>query len=562
MNEQVRIRQVERHCAASVRALSGKPFAEYRRQLLFENGRGVSLHSPHLAVDVVNHSLARCRGVADAMALRLLCTDLELHRTLMPSGEMAALVFDILEQLRVESLAPPGLKGMRTNLDRAFDEWSLQSHVEGLTENEVGLLIYSITQVVRTRLSGNPLPEVVEGIIEATRLRFSPLIGPELASLRNLASDQQAYADVALIIASAVSTLAGAAVNELLDQNIANTRQRLQLPRQHEADDRYVEGAAAGSGKTRSRDGEMIDYPVFCREYDRQINGADMYRLEQRTKLREQLDKLVAAQAVSIPGLAQRLKALFAIDQRSGWNFGEEEGYLDGRRLGQIVSNPACSRVFKQHKQSPHCDTVVTFLIDNSGSMKSQRFEAVAVMVDIFSRALDLAGVRSEILGFTTGGWTGGESMKAFRAAGMPNQPGRLNDRLHIVYKDADTSWSRARYSIASMLNTAHFREGLDGEALQWACQRLTVRNESRKCLVMISDGAPMDAATSHYNDPMFLDLHLKQVVRNLESDPVIALRAIGIALDMGEFFSDSVALDLTGTLGNNVFRVLETLYG
>ena len=562
MNEQVRKRQIERHCAATIRALSGHPRAEYRRELLFEDGRGVDLYSPHLAADVVNHSLERCRGIADAMALRLEHTDFELHRSLQPKDEIGRMVFDILEQMRAESLAPKDMKGLQRNLDRAFHEWCRESRRSGLTENELGLLIYSVIQVVRARLVSEQQEEEVEDLIESTRFKLAPLIGDQLAQLHAMRFDQAAYAKLALTISSAVSEMARAAAGEDLDHEVSKTRHRLLMPRQHESDDRYVEGGAAGVGQTLGVEDEGDPYPVFCRDFDREVEGRSLYRLAQRTSLRQQLDKLVSAQAVSAPRLAQRLMNLFAVFQRSGWNFGEEEGYLDGRRLSQLAANSSYTRVFKQQRYTPWCDTVVTFLLDNSGSMKRQRFEAVAVMVDIYSRALELAGIRSEILGFTTGGWTGGESIKAWRAAGMPSLPGRLNDRLHIVYKDADTSWRRARYSIASLLNTNHFREGLDGEALEWAAQRLRLMNESRKCLVVISDGAPMDSATAHYNDEFFLERHLKQVVTKLERDPAIELTAIGIALDMGEFFSRSVALDLTGTLGNRVFRALEDLYG
>lgn len=562
MNEQVRKRQIERHCAATIRALSGHPRAEYRRELLFEDGRGVDLYSPHLAADVVNHSLERCRGIADAMALRLVHTDFELHRSLQPKDEIGRMVFDILEQMRAECLAPRDMKGLQRNLDRAFQEWCRESRRSGLTENELGLLIYSVIQVVRARLISEQQEEEVECLIESTRFKLAPLIGDQLAQLRAKRFDQEAYAKLALTISNAVSEMARAAAGDDLDHEVSKARHRLLMPRQHESDDRYVEGGAAGAGQTLGAEDEGEPYPIFCRDHDREVEGRSLYRLAQRTRFRQQLDKLVAAQAVSAPRLAQRLKNLFAVLERSGWSFGEEEGYLDGRRLSQLAANSSYTRVFKQQRYSPWCDTVVTFLLDNSGSMKRQRFEAVAVMVDIYSRALELAGIRSEILGFTTGGWTGGESIKAWRAAGMPSHPGRLNDRLHIVYKDADTSWRRARYSIASLLNTNHFREGLDGEALEWAAQRLRLMNESRKCLVVISDGAPMDSATAHYNDEYFLERHLKQVVRKLERDPSIELTAIGIALDMGEFFGRSVALDLTGTLGNRVFRALEDLYG
>jgi cobaltochelatase CobT len=210
---------------------------------------------------------------------------------------------------------------------------------------------------------------------------------------------------------------------------------------------------------------------------------------------------------------------------------------------------------------APRCETVVSFLIDNSGSMKRQRYEAVAVMVDIYSRALDLAGVANEILGFTTGGWTGGQTIESWRRAGSPENPGRLNDRLHVVYKDADTPWRRARDSIATLLSTHHFREGLDGEALEWAAGRLRRTNAARRCLVMISDGAPMDSATSQNNPEGFLTGHMMRVIRRIERAGEIELAGIGIDLDLDAFYDRSLVLDLTGTLGNAEFRALESLF-
>ena len=557
----LRTRQLERHCAATIRALSNRPRAEFRRQQLFVNGRSVALYTPHLAVDVATDSVSRCRGVADAMACRLIHSDSDLHRAMMPEDVIAKLVFDLLEQLRVESLVGPGFQGVKRNLDLAFDAWCLQCRRDGIAENELGLLIYSIAHIVRSRLHSRQQEQEVEDIIESTRFRLGPVLGDELVWLRKRRFDQREYAELALRIAHKISDIAKQTEGDLLDQQTASARHRLQVPPIDNEDDRYVEGAAPGAGQMGLKEDSDPGYYVFTRDHDREVVGSDLYRLEQRATLRLKLDKLIAAQAISIPRLARRLQQVFAIESRSGWNYGEEEGYLDGRRLSQLVSNPAYHKVFKQEKNSPFCDTIISFLIDNSGSMKRQRYEAVAVMVDVYCRALELAGIKTEILGFTTGGWTGGKSMEDWRKAGCPDYPGRLNDRLHIVYKDANTSWRRARHSIASMMNPLHFREGLDGEALTWANARLREAAESRKCLVMISDGAPMDSATNHYNDELFLESHLKFVAKAIENQGVVDLRAMGIALDMSEFFEKTIPVDLTGTLGNKEFRALENLF-
>jgi len=559
---QVRRRKIERHCAAAIRALSSRPNAEFRRQRLYIGDRGISLYTPHLAIDVLSHSLRRCRGVADAIALRLRYSDEALHRELMPADPIAGLVFDALEQLRTESLVDSTMLGIRKNLDGVFNEWCRECRAGGLTENEPGLLIYSVIHIARSRLNAQMQDEAVEGLIESVRFRLAPLIGDQLALLRKNRFDQARYAELTQVIAAVIGDIVRQAGGEISDRQTAAARHRMVMPPTHDGDDRYIEGAAPGSGKTISDHRGEHDYAIFCKDYDRQATGVELYRAEQRVKLRAKLDRLVAAQAISIPRLAQRLQKIFAVRQRAGWDYGEEEGYPDGRRIGQLVSNPSYKKIFKQEKHSPFSDAAISFLIDNSGSMKRQRYEAVAVMIDVYSRALELAGIKNEVLGFTTGGWSGGQSIRAWRKAGSPESPGRLNDRLHIVYKDAETPWRRARYSISSLLNPLHFREGLDGEALEWAAGRLGNRIESRKCLVMISDGAPMDSATGNYNDAFFLERHLKYVAHQLERSSDIELRAIGIALDMEEFFHRAVSVDLTGTLGNREFQALEYLFG
>ena len=561
MAEEVRRRLVERHCAAAIRALSANPEAKYKRQTLFLKGRTLSFHVPHLLADALKDSFSRNRGVADCIALRLIHSDLFLHQSLSPGEPVARLAFDILEQLRCEALLQQNMVGIQHNVDEAFAQWCRQSRGNGLVENELGLLIYSLTWIVRCRLTNRVYPAEVEGLIESVRFRLAPVIGDDLVMLIKRIGDQREYARHALNIAQAVHEIARSVGGDLIGRHLAALRDRTLLPPVDEADDRYMESEIGADGRMEKGADQEDQYHIFCTDFDRLVAAKDLYRIEQRRKLRAELDRMITAQAVGISRLALRLQRLFAMPHRSGWQDGEEEGYLDGRRLSQLVSRPGYYRIFKQEKQMPQCDTVVSFLIDNSGSMKRQRFQAVAIMVDIYCRALELAGVSVEILGFTTAGWAGGESIREWRKSGSPEYPGRLNDRLHIVYKDAETSWRRSRYSISSLMNPIHFKEGLDGEALQWAEHRLLNRAEGRKCLVMISDGAPMESATSNHNDPFYLERHLKQVASRIERAGQIELKAISAALDMDEFFSESISLDLVGTLGHRVFSSLELLF-
>jgi cobaltochelatase CobT len=265
---------------------------------------------------------------------------------------------------------------------------------------------------------------------------------------------------------------------------------------------------------------------------------------------------------VSPFAIARRLRRLFQGVERDGWRSGEEEGVLDAARLGQVIANPMNRAVFRQERYRPTAPAVVMFLLDNSGSMKRQRHETLAVLVDTLSRALDLAGAKSEILGFTTASWNGGEPRNEWRRAGEPAGPGRLAETSHIIYKDADTSWKRSRLAVASLMRTQHFRESVDGEAIIWAYRRLMERPEPRRLLVILSDGAPTEAATRYANDGAYLERHLRDVVHFIEREGAIEIGAISVDEPVDSLFMRSVEMDLAGTLTLGEYGLLETLFG
>ncbi|MBX2824340.1 MAG: cobalamin biosynthesis protein CobT [Gammaproteobacteria bacterium] len=566
-NSHARTRQLERHGTACIRALSAFTSAEYRARRLRVDGKPVPYASPHLSLDFSSATLARSRGVSDSLAVRLRYSDLNLHHSLAPVQPLARVIFDILEQLRAESQVPPHFVGVRANLDDAFLAWCLESRANGLVESSLGILLYTVIHMVRARLINNRDDEEVEALIEATRANLGPLIGKPFYQLSKTRHDQAAFAGHALEIAELVTELVGEESDDAGETESTLARHSVILGPDWDSQDLDLaeDGAGGIGGGAMATAEESLenagDYRSFSTEFDKVVSGEQLYRQEQRDKLRSELDQQVRGQAVSVTRLALRLQRLFATPEVDGWLFGQDEGVIDGRRLSQLVSNPAYRQVFRQTRLQPICDTVVSFLIDNSGSMKAQRFEAVAVLIDTYARALDLAGAKSEILGFTTGDWNGGRVMKAWRAAGMPSQPGRLNELMHIVYKDADTPWKRARSSLASMLKPQHFREGVDGEALVWAYRRLQQRPEQRRILVIVSDGAPMDAATFNANRAGFMTDHLQSVARFLQQQRTIELGAIGIDLDLSDVYHNSLMLDLEGTLTNRSYAALESLF-
>jgi cobaltochelatase CobT len=395
------------------------------------------------------------------------------------------------------------MAGMRHNLRHRHEQWSLAFHHSGLTDTARGLLLYAVAQICRARVSGQQVVEETEDMLEATRFALAPLIGHALAGLRRDRADQAAYAVHALAIARTIAAMLHEADDEgrdaARDPHVDDKRSVFSLVA--DMDQEIIERfTTAESGRSAVLDDAGGAYRVFTTAYDREHDAATLARKEVLADLREKLDRRIAAQGVNIARLARELRALLAEPTRDGWDGGQEEGLIDGRRLAQLVASPTERRLFRTERMEPVADCMVSFLIDCSGSMK-EHAESVAMMIDVFARALEQAGVTSEVLGFTTGAWNGGRPQREWVRTGRPVHPGRLNERCHLVFKAAATPWRRARPAMAALLKADLFREGIDGEAVDWACTRLRQRSEAHKLLLVISDGSPMDSATDLAND-------------------------------------------------------------
>jgi len=517
------------------------------------------LFAPHLAPSPDTDDFGSFRGTADGMALRLTRSDAVLHRRLCPADPLARVLFGLLEQIRVEALAPQGMPGLVHNLRHRHEQWSLAFHHSGLTGTAKGILLYTVAQVCRARVTAQPVVEETEGLIEATRMAIAPALGHDIAGLRRARADQAAYATHAQAIANAVAAMvhdAGEPAGDRRDESDdEDKRNPFNLWIAFEADG--DEGLAmADSGASRVLEEAGGDYRVFTTAYDREVRASTLVRPALLRELRERLDCRIAGQGLNLPRLARELKALLAVPARDGWDGSREEGHIDGRRLAQLIVSPTERRLFRVEREDPVSDCVVSFLIDCSGSMK-QHVESVAMLVDVFVRALEQAGAASEVLGFTTGAWSGGRAQRDWQRAGRPRHPGRLNEVCHMVFKDADTPWRRARPDIAALLKADLFREGIDGEAVDWACERLEGRSEGRRLLVVVSDGSPMDSATELANDTHYLDHHLRDVVARREQGGRVGICAVGVGLDLSPYYRRSRALDLDpgSPIGNDVFR-------
>lgn len=551
-------------CAGAIRALSGVAAIRYRGRRLHDGHRPLSIHAAHLQPDAALQDLPSLRGAADSVALRLLHTDSALHKSLCPVEPVARLVFELLEQLRVETLAPDQHAGVAHNLLHRFTAWSHAFYDSGLAEGASGLLLYTVFQMGWSRLTARAVLEKTEDFIEATRWSLSSQLGGDLAGLRRQRRDQAAFARHALAIAHAVDAMlkdAQAAQDGGQDDaGDARAQAAFRLLLDFDSDNEQLPDAAP-LGESRAFNDGAGGYRAYSTAYDREEKAGALVRRALLLEYRERMDEHIASLGINTARLARRFSQLLAVPRRDGWSFGEEEGYIDGRRLAQLISSPSERRLFRKEQFLPQADCLVTFLVDCSGSMKTHA-QSVAVLLDIVLRALDQAGIATELLGFTTGAWNGGRVKRDWMRARSPARPGRLNELVHMVFKDGDTPWRRARPDIAALLKADLYREGVDGEAVDWACARMLARPERRRILLVVSDGCPMDTATNLANDEFYLAQHLKQVVARRETQGAVEICGLGLGLDLGAYYSRSLATTLPASLNNELFGEIAQLIG
>jgi cobaltochelatase CobT len=531
--------------AASIRALSQQRGLHFRGPALYRGRRPVPVSAPHLHPPTD-------RGAADGMALRLWHNDPDVHAELLPERTASRLVFEMLEQYRVEALVPESWPGVRRNLADRFRAWSQTFEASRSVETASGLVLYTVAQVCRSRITAQPIADPTQDLIEQTRFELASTFDRELASLRRDRHCQKAFGRHARVIAERVADLP-----QLQTEPGEPDRQwdAFEWLFDAESDDHTT--PPVPGGPRHALDGESTGYRVYSRAYDETRSVVSLVRPAQLREYRELLDRAVEASGVSARALGRRLGQLLAEPHDDGWEGGRDSGLIDGRRLAQLVTTPSERNIFRAEAQVPRTDAIVSLLVDCSGSMKAFS-EPVAVLVDVFARALELAGVGSEVLGFTTASWNGGRARRDWNRSGRPRNPGRLNEVRHLVIKSTDTPYRSARSAIAGLLKVDLYREGVDGEAVEWARGRLAACDEYRRILVVISDGSPTDSATSLANDRNYLDQHLRDVLA-AESD--IEICSVGVGLDPSIYYDRFTALDLArGITGRALSDVLEMI--
>ncbi len=587
--------------AAAARAVSG----EGELELSF-TADAPSLAARAAKVPIPSRGLppeqvAEARGWSDAFALRVLHHDDAVHNGARPADAVAGAAFDGLEQVRVEALGARDYAGIAANLDMMLKaRMRTDPIVRARTPDEVPMAT-ALSLLLRERLTGQPAPEAAAPALEMVRGAILEKAGGDLDALAGEIHDQAAFARLSTRLLEGLDLIEQAEPQEATeaDESGEEEQESEQDDGEQEQDggstDGVVEARAEqdsagedGEGETEieadaTDDSEMgdegdegmmpvrpnswstmpahFDYRAYTLAFDEVIAATELCDAEELTRLRAYLDQQLVHLQGTVSRLANRLQRRLMAQQSRSWDFDQEEGLLDSARLSRVVVQPGHSLSYKVERETEFRDTVVTLLLDNSGSMRGRPISIAAISADILARTLERCGVKTEILGFTTRAWKGGQAREKWLADGRPPSPGRLNDLRHIVYKRADEPWRHARASLGLMMREGLLKENIDGEALLWAHGRLMARPEERRILMVISDGAPVDDSTLSVNNGAYLERHLRQVIGWIESRSPVELMAIGIGHDVTRYYARAVTIMDAEQLGGTMVEQLAALF-
>ncbi|WP_026988509.1 cobaltochelatase subunit CobT [Fodinicurvata fenggangensis] len=569
--------------------------------------QGTEARLPMPARDLPPEDIALVRGEADSIALRLRHHDSGVHAAQQPTDGEARSVFDAVEQARCEALGMRRMSGCTLNLDAALEENYRSRGLNQVSDHNDVPLSEVLRLMAREAISSKPLPPSAQRLVESWRNHLDPQIFRDIDALQQTAGDQEEYARQVRQMLQHLDMDAGSEPEPNEDQSESEqegqdnagddnqtrgeggeedsdeseSSQSSEMEDQDSGEGQEGEEAVESEGETDEGEGaeepgspnrppEWDDrrnsipqeaYRAFTTEFDEVVDAASLCDPDELQRLRQLLDQQLAHLQGVIARLANRLQRRLMAKQTRAWEFNLEEGLLDSARLARIIADPTHSLTYKHEKDTDFRDTVVTLLIDNSGSMRGRPISVAAMSADILARTLERCGVKVEVLGFTTRMWKGGQARERWVSAGKPALPGRLNDLRHIVYKSADDPWRRARKNLGLMLREGILKENIDGEALLWAHNRLIARPEARRVLMVISDGAPVDDSTLSVNPGNYLEKHLREVIEYIETRSPVQLTAIGIGHDVTRYYKRAVTIVDAEQLGGAMLERLAELF-
>ena len=565
---------------------------------------GKTIHLPEPSRVPTQNEIAVMRGWADSLALTVSCHDDKLHNRLVPGAGQARSVFEAVERARVESLGCNRMPGMAENITAKIEDQYAHGRFTEVQDTAEAPLEDALALIVRERLTGLAPPENAQAVVDIWRSWVEERAGESLDRLDEIAEDQEQFGRMVRDMLHMLELTEEMAEGEQQEDSGQDDQQpdsgeqaEQDQGEGHEGDERASEEQTAQGEEGEFEesadmadsdqfdmdsdgddaadtnepwrpnfsvldDPEKFGYKVFSKAFDEEIAAEELSTPEELERLRTFLDKELRALSGAVSRLANKLQRKLMAQQNRAWDFDLEEGMLDVARLTRIVIDPMQPLSYKRERDTDFRDTVVTLLLDNSGSMRGRPIMVAATCADILARTLERCGVKVEILGFTTRAWKGGQSRETWLSEGKPAAPGRLNDLRHIVYKSADAPWRRAKRNLALMMREGLLKENIDGEALAWAHRRLLGRSEQRRILMMISDGAPVDDSTLSVNSGSYLELHLRQVIEEIESRSPVELMAIGIGHDVTRYYRRAVTItdpsELAGAMTEQLVELFE----
>ncbi|AGF76510.1 cobaltochelatase subunit CobT [Bartonella vinsonii] len=561
---------------------------------------------PELPQQATSKDITITRGLGDSMALRTAWHDNRIHAQFAPQESEARAVFDALEQTRVEAIGTLAMEGIAQNLDGMLADKYQRAHYQKISSQSEAPIQEAIALLLREKITKRPPPKESGPVLELWRQEIEQKAAAELNELTHHIHNQHAFARIVrqMLFALKMSVQReetsdneknkivkneGELQNQSEEEsnNEKKTQSDEQTTTEHESnaqDERKTQTTQSNDNDKTDEEQDLSpwqekssrskrlfaiseqmeklnDYKVFTRQFDEVLEATDFCSESELDHLRHYLDKQINHLQNIVGHLANRLQRRLMAQQNRNWNFDLEEGYLDTARLPRLIIDPTQPLSFKMESNTKFRDTVVSLLIDNSGSMRGRPITVAASCADILAQTLERCGVKVEILGFTTKTWKGGKSREHWLSQNKPHNPGRLNDLCHIIYKSADTPWRRARRNLGLMMQEGLLKENIDGEALIWAHQRLLSQREQRRILMVISDGAPVDDSTLSVNSSNYLEKHLRAVIREIQTHSPIELIAIGIGHDVTRYYQRAVTIMNAEELGNAITKQLETLF-
>jgi cobaltochelatase CobT len=564
---------------------------------------GKAMRVPMPGRNLPPEQAAEARGFADSFALRLRHHDEAVHGRNAPAEPMARACYEAVEQARYEALGETRYDGIRGNLASSLDIRMASDPIARATNSDEVPLQTALGLMLREKLTGQPVPAAASNGVEMVREWIESRIGDDFERLAEQLDDQQAFQSLSLEMLRHLELVQSEPLDQPSDDDMdgedpeGSDEQDQQEGSEEQREQEITQGASEASDEEQDGDSEQemaeqdeipdgdigdegeegmmpvrpnrpwtddpkhFDYKVYTEEFDEIIEATELCDDDELARLRAYLDSQLTGLQGVVTKLANRLQRRLMAQQNRAWDFDQEEGLLDAARLARVIVSPGHSLSYKVEQDQQFKDTIVTLLIDNSGSMRGRPISIAAISADIMARTLERCGVKVEILGFTTRAWKGGQSREKWLSSGKPATPGRLNDLRHIIYKKADEPMRRARKSLGLMMREGLLKENIDGEALLWAHTRLLARAEDRRILMVISDGAPVDDSTLSVNNAGYLEQHLRKVIDWIENQSPVQLVAIGIGHDVTRYYKRAVTIMDVEQLGGTIIEQLADLF-